>query len=47
MFPSFMLPEAIKLISKVTPVFWAMQGFNDVFCAIKAYLEYYWRAEFA
>jgi len=31
MFPSFMLPNAIKLISKVTPVFWAMQGFNDVF----------------
>ncbi len=31
MFPSFMLPEAIKLISKITPVFWAMQGFNDVF----------------
>lgn len=31
MFPSFMLPNAIKMISKVTPVFWAMQGFNDVF----------------
>ncbi|MBK6766716.1 MAG: ABC transporter permease [bacterium] len=31
MFPSFMLPNVIKLVSKVTPVYWAMQGFNDVF----------------
>lgn len=31
MFPSFMLPSIIKLIGKVTPVFWAMQGFNDIF----------------
>ncbi len=31
MFPSFMLPNAIKMVSKVTPVFWAMQGFNDIF----------------
>lgn len=31
MFPSFMLPNIIKMVSKVTPVYWAMQGFNDVF----------------
>ncbi len=31
MFPSFLLPEIIKTISKITPVFWAMQGFNDIF----------------
>ncbi|MCB9357731.1 MAG: ABC transporter permease [Calditrichaeota bacterium] len=31
MFPSFMLPGFIKTISKVTPVYWAMQGFNDIF----------------
>ena len=31
MFPSFLLPDFIKAISKVTPVFWAMQGFNDIF----------------
>ncbi len=31
MFPSFMLPNIIKMIGKVTPVFWAMQGFNDIF----------------
>lgn len=31
MFPSFMLPNIIKAVSKITPVYWAMQGFNDVF----------------
>lgn len=31
MFPSFLLPDFIKTISKVTPVYWTMQGFNDIF----------------
>lgn len=31
MFPSFMLPEFIRTLSQVTPVYWAMQGFNDIF----------------
>lgn len=31
MFPSFLLPDIIKTISKITPVFWTMQGFNDIF----------------
>lgn len=31
MFPSFMLPPFIRAISEVTPVYWAMRGFNDIF----------------
>jgi ABC-2 type transport system permease protein len=31
MFPSFMLPPFIRAISQITPVYWAMQGFNDIF----------------
>ena len=31
MFPSFMIPKAVRSIAAVTPVHWAMQGFLDVF----------------
>lgn len=31
MFPSFMIPAAVRTIAMITPVHWAMQGFLDVF----------------
>ncbi|MBU0508119.1 ABC transporter permease [bacterium] len=31
MFPSFMIPAAVRTIAQATPVHWAMQGFLDVF----------------
>lgn len=31
MFPSFMMPKIINSIAAVTPVYWAMQAFTDIF----------------
>jgi ABC-2 type transport system permease protein len=31
MFPSFMIPKAVRTLAQGTPVHWAMQGFLDVF----------------
>lgn len=31
MFPSFMIPQAVRSLAQFTPVHWAMQGFLDVF----------------
>jgi ABC-2 type transport system permease protein len=31
MFPSFMIPKAVRTLAQATPVHWAMQGFLDVF----------------
>jgi ABC-2 type transport system permease protein len=31
MFPSFLMPKIINSIATITPVFWAMQGFTDIF----------------
>jgi ABC-2 type transport system permease protein len=31
MFPSFLMPKIINSIAMITPVYWAMQGFTDVF----------------
>ncbi len=31
MFPSFMIPKAVRALAQFTPVHWSMQGFLDVF----------------
>lgn len=31
MVPSFLIPEFVRTIARVTPVHWAMQGFTDIF----------------